>query len=183
MLKQYTPQPNLMMGMGMGMTMMGQPTVVGSGNDSNNYLDVRNEIHYTDQGSARVDHQFNSNNTAFVRYSADGEHGFMPENLPGFGYLHDNLSQQGIGSYSHIYKPQLLNVATVAVSRLSMDHTTQRRIRTTLRDRWESREWGSGDRKHGAHRTSMCRDTRRSGTATQRHRCMHGTRWWRDATR
>jgi hypothetical protein len=126
MLKQYTPQPNLMMGMGMGMTMMGQPTVVGSGNDSNNYLDVRNEIHYTDQGSARVDHQFNSNNTAFVRYSADGEHGFMPENLPGFGYLHDNLSQQGIGSYSHIYKPQLLNVATVAVSRLSMDHTTQK---------------------------------------------------------
>ncbi len=52
MLKQYTPQPNLMMGMGMGMTMMGQPTVVGSGNDSNNYLDARNEIHNTDQGSA-----------------------------------------------------------------------------------------------------------------------------------
>ena len=40
MLKQYTPQPNLMMGMGMGMTMMGQPTVVGAGNDANNYLDV-----------------------------------------------------------------------------------------------------------------------------------------------
>ena len=59
MLKQYTPQPNLMMGMGMGMTMMGQPTVVGAGNDSNNYLDVRNEIHYTDQGTVRVDHQFN----------------------------------------------------------------------------------------------------------------------------
>ena len=57
MLKQYTPQPNLMMGMGMGMTMMGQPTVVGSGNDSNNYLDVRNEVHYTDQGTLRFDHQ------------------------------------------------------------------------------------------------------------------------------
>jgi Carboxypeptidase regulatory-like domain len=125
MLKKYTPQPNLMMGIGGGMTMMGQPTVVGAGNDSNNYLDVRNEIHYTDQGSARVDHQFNSNNTTFVRYSAGGENGFMPENLPGFGYLHDNLSQQGIGSYSHIFTPQLLNVATVAVSRLSMDHTTQ----------------------------------------------------------
>ncbi len=125
MLKQYTPQPNLMMGMGMGMTMMGQPTVVGSGNDSNNYLDVRNEVHYTDQGTVRVDHQFNSNNTGFVRYSAGGENGFMPENLPGFGYLHDNLSQQGMGSYSHIFTPSLLNVATVAVSRLSMDHTTE----------------------------------------------------------
>jgi hypothetical protein len=94
MLKQYTPEPNLMMGMGGGMTMMGQPTVVGSGNDANNYLDVRNEVHYTDQGTVRVDHQFNPNNTGFVRYSAGGERGFMPENLPGFGYLHDNLSQQ-----------------------------------------------------------------------------------------
>jgi hypothetical protein len=73
MLKQYTPQPNLMMGMGMGMTMMGVPTVVGAGNDSNNYLDVRNEIHDTDQGTVRVDHQFNSSNTGFMRYSAGGE--------------------------------------------------------------------------------------------------------------
>src|SRR5215469_7778479 len=79
MLKQYTPQPNLMMGGMGGMTMMGQPTVVGAGNDSNNYLDVRNEVHDTDQGTARVDHQFGSKDTAFIRYSAGGEHGFMPE--------------------------------------------------------------------------------------------------------
>lgn len=103
MLTQYTPMPGMMMdGMG-GMTMMGQPTVVGAGNDSNNYLDVRNEIHDMDQGTARVDHQFGSKDTALIRYSASGEHGFMPENLPGFGYPHDNLSQQGVGSYSHIF--------------------------------------------------------------------------------
>ena len=96
MLTKYTPQPNLMMGMGGGMTMMGQPTVVGVGNDSNNYLDVRNEQHYTDQGTLRLDHQFGMKDTLFGRYSAGGEHGFMPENLPGFGYLHDNLSQQGM---------------------------------------------------------------------------------------
>ena len=125
MLTKYTPQPNLMMGMGSGMTMMGTPTVVGAGNDSNNYLDVRNEVHYTDQGTIRVDHQFNASNTGFIRYSAGGERGFMPENLPGFGYYHDNLSQQGAGSYSHIFTPTLLNVATVAVSRLSMNHTTE----------------------------------------------------------
>ena len=41
-----------------GMTMMGQPTVVGAGNDANNYLDVRNEVHYTDQGTLRFDHDF-----------------------------------------------------------------------------------------------------------------------------
>jgi hypothetical protein len=113
------------MGMMGGMTMMGQPTVIGSGNDSNNYLDVRNERHYTDQGTLRIDQQFSQNDTFFARYSAGGEHGFMPENLPGFGYLHDNLSQQGVGSYSHIFTSSLLNVATVAVSRLSMNHTTE----------------------------------------------------------
>jgi len=125
MLTKYTPQPNLMMGMGSGTTMMGQPTVVGSGNDSNNYLDVRNEVHYTDQGTIRVDHQFGASDTAFARYSAGGERGFMPENLPGFGYFHNNLSQQGLGSYSHVFSPRLLNVATAAVSRLSMNHTTE----------------------------------------------------------
>ncbi len=125
MLTQYTPRPNLMMGDMGGMTMMGQPTVIGAGNDSNNYLDARNEVHDTDQGTARVDHQFSSKDTAFIRYSISGEHGFMPENLPGFGYPHDNLSQQGVGSYSHIFTPALLNVATVAVSRLSMNHTTE----------------------------------------------------------
>ncbi|HEX7157379.1 MAG TPA: carboxypeptidase regulatory-like domain-containing protein, partial [Edaphobacter sp.] len=124
MLTQYAPRPNLMMGMG-GMTMMGQPTVVGAGNDSNNYLDVRNEVHNTDQGTARVDHQFGARDTAFVRYSIGAEYGFMPENLPGFGYPHDNLSQQGVGSYSHVFTSSLLNVATVAVSRLSMNHTTE----------------------------------------------------------
>ena len=132
MLTMYVPQPNLLMGMGGGMTMMGQPTVVGSGNDSNNYLDVRNEVHYTDQGTARVDHQFNSSNTVFARYSAGGEHGFMPQNLPGFGYVHDNLSQQGLGSYSHAFTPRQLNVATVAVSRLSMNHTTESANKTDI---------------------------------------------------
>lgn len=125
MLTKYAPRPNLGTGMGGGTTMNGQPTVVGSGNDSNNYLDVTNEVHYTDQGTIRVDQQFNSANSGFIRYSAGGEHGFMPENLPGFGYLHDNLSQQGVVSYTHIFSPRLLNVATLAISRLSMNHTTE----------------------------------------------------------
>ena len=50
---------------------------------------------------------------------------FMPQNLPGFGFWHDNLAQQGMGAYTHVFTPTLLNMATVAVSRLSMDHTTE----------------------------------------------------------
>ena len=126
MLANYVPRPNVMMGMGMsGMTMMGQPTVVGAGNDANNFLDVRNEVHYTDQGTLRFDHNFNRGDTAFIRYSAGGEHGFMPENLPGFGYIHDNLAQQGVLGWNHIFTSRMLNMATLAISRLSMDHTTE----------------------------------------------------------
>jgi len=124
MLTKYVPRPNLMMNMG-GMTMMGQPTVVGSGNDSNNYLDVRNEVHYTDQGTIRVDHNFSAGDTSFLRYSVGAERGFMPENLPGFGYRHDNMAQQGVLGWNHIFTPRLLNSASLAISRLSMDHTTE----------------------------------------------------------
>ena len=132
MLKQYVPQPNLSAGMGSGVTMLGQPTVVGSGNDSNNYLDVRNEVHDTDQGTVRIDQELSAKDMVFARYSAGGEHGFMPENLPGFGFLHDNLSQQGLGSYTHIFTPSLLNVATIAISRLSMNHTTESANKTDI---------------------------------------------------
>ncbi|HEX3436024.1 MAG TPA: carboxypeptidase regulatory-like domain-containing protein [Pseudacidobacterium sp.] len=127
MLGNYVPRPNIAMGMGGtgSMTMMGQPTVVGAGNDANNYLDVRNQVMSTDQGTLRFDHDFSNGDTAFIRYSAGGEHGFMPENLPGFGYYHDNLAQQGVLGWSHIFAPQLLNLATLAISRLSMNHTTE----------------------------------------------------------
>ena len=125
MLEDYVPRPNQMSGMSMGMTMNGQPFVVGSGNDSNNYLDVRNEQHYTDQGTIRVDYDFHQGSTAFLRYSAQGEHGFMPENLPGFGYFHDNLAQQGVLGWNRILKPTMLNTASLAISRLSMNHTTE----------------------------------------------------------
>src|SRR5438445_7189903 len=45
MLNKYVPRPNMMGGMGLGMSMMGVPQVVGAGLDANNYLDVRNEYH------------------------------------------------------------------------------------------------------------------------------------------
>jgi len=58
-LRQFVPRPNMDMGMnGCGMTMMGVPQVVGGGAACNNYLDVRNEHHVTDQGTIRFDQTF-----------------------------------------------------------------------------------------------------------------------------
>lgn len=123
MLTKYTPQPNTM-NMG-GMTMMGQPTVVGAGNDANNYLDAEKERFNDDQGTYRVDHSFANGDSVFARYSAGSEVGFMPWGLPGFGMMHDNFSQQGTLAWNRVISPNMVNIASVAVSRLAMSHTTQ----------------------------------------------------------
>jgi len=124
MLNKYTPQPNAM-DMG-GMTMMGQPTVVGAGNDANNYLDLRKMRMNQDQGTARVDHNFGNGDLAYFRYSASGEYGFHPQmGLPGFGFYHDDFSQNGILAWNHVFSSQLVNSASAAVSRLVMQHSTE----------------------------------------------------------
>jgi hypothetical protein len=123
MLNKYTPLPNTM-NMG-SMTMMGQPTVIGAGNDANNYLDTRKEQMTDDQGTVRIDHSFRDGDTAFFRYSAGSEYGFMPEGLPGFGLYHNNLSQHGILAWNRVLSPHTVNMASAAISRLVMMHSTE----------------------------------------------------------
>ncbi|HKW63176.1 MAG TPA: carboxypeptidase-like regulatory domain-containing protein [Candidatus Acidoferrum sp.] len=117
------------------LTVIPQPnmTMSASGADSNNYLDVRNETHFNDQGTVRVDHVFSNSDLLFGRYSLSAERGFSPsngstattENLPGFGSPFDNLSQQAVISWNHNFAGVRVNAFSVAVSRLSMDHTSQ----------------------------------------------------------
>jgi len=125
-LRKYMPRPNMDEGMmGCGMTMMGAPTVVGAGVDCNNYLDVRNEHHVTDQGTFRIDHIFSAKDSLSARYSFSAENGFMPQNLPGFGAFHDNFSQHGNISWNRIINSRVVNMASIAVSRLSMHRSSE----------------------------------------------------------
>ena len=118
-LLKYVPQPNM--------------TMMAGAADSNNYLDVRNEAHFQDQGTFRLDHNFSNGDTLLARYSAGGEHGFSPssgmtsttENLPGFGVNFNNLSMQAVGSWNHIFTSSRVNTVSLALSRLSMDRTSQ----------------------------------------------------------
>ena len=125
MLRKYVPRPNLSAGMLPGATFNGQPTVVGSGLDSNNYLDQRNERHFADQGTLRLDRVFDRGDSLSGRYSISSETGAMPQNLPGFGAFHDNLSQNANVSWNRIVSPSLVNTATAAYSRLSMNRSSQ----------------------------------------------------------
>ncbi|MDX6577617.1 MAG: hypothetical protein QOE96_3570, partial [Blastocatellia bacterium] len=125
-LTQYVPRPNMDMGMnGCGMTMMGVPLVVGAGADCNNYIDVRNEHHRTDQATIRFDQNLKRGDSLFARYSFSSEKGFMPQNLPGFGAIHNNLSQNGTVGWNRIFSPNVVNMANITVSRLSMHRTSE----------------------------------------------------------
>jgi hypothetical protein len=125
-LQKYTPRPNIEMGMnGCGMTMMGTPTVVGAGVDCNNYLDVRNEHHVTDQGTIRIHQTFARGDTLSLRYSLSGENGFMPQNLPGFGAIHDNFSQHGSIGWNRVINNRMVNIASITISRLSMHRSSE----------------------------------------------------------
>jgi hypothetical protein len=119
-LKKYVPRPN---SEGMGaMFMNGVPSVVGAGNDANNFLDQRNARNVTDQGTVRVDRVFDRGDNLSVRFSAGKEDGFMPQNLPGFGLNHDNLAQHANIGWTRIITPSLVNTVSIAFSRLAMTH-------------------------------------------------------------
>src|SRR5438046_10565560 len=103
------------------MTMMGVPQVIGGGADCNNYLDVRNQHHVTDQATIRFDQTFKRGDSLFARYSFSSERGFMPQNLPGFGAIHDNLSQNGTIGWNDIFISRLVNNDMITTVRL-YDH-------------------------------------------------------------
>ena len=128
-LQQYVPLPNMMGGAGSNMIAnmglgaggaMGTPSVFGAGVDANNYMDVRNEWQRNSQGTARIDHVFANGDALFGRYSVSSELGFMPQNLPGFGAYNDNMSQNANLTWNRIVTPNLVNTASVAMSRLVM---------------------------------------------------------------
>src|SRR5262249_10783738 len=93
--------------------------------DCNNYLDVRNEHHTANQATLRADHIMSSSDTFAARYSLSAERGFMPQNLPGFGAFHDNFSQHGSLSWTHVVNPRVVNIAALTVSRLSMHRSSE----------------------------------------------------------
>ena len=123
MLGKYVPRPNTR-DVG-AMIVDGVPSVVGAGNDSNNYLDQRNERIFNGQGTLRIDRVFERGDNLSARYSVSAENGFTPENLPGFGLLHDNLSQNADIAWTRVFTPNLVNTASIAYSRLSMTHSEE----------------------------------------------------------
>jgi hypothetical protein len=125
MLQVYTPRPNTMGGMGLGMSMNGMPAIFGSGIDSNNLLDVRNNESRNHQGTIRVDRLLSGGDTLTGRYSISNEQGFSPLNLPGYGFNFANAPQNGAIIWTRIISPAVVNMASIGASRLEMRHWSE----------------------------------------------------------
>jgi outer membrane receptor protein involved in Fe transport len=120
------PLPNMASGMGMGMGGMSMgSTPVGVGPDSNNYLDLRNNRNFSNQGTLRIDQNLPHGDALFARYSFLAERDFTPENLPGFGSFDNNLSQNATLQYTHLISSTSVNVLWLGMSRLSMHRYSQ----------------------------------------------------------
>ena len=121
MLNKYVPRPNTM-DMG-AMFMDGVPSVVGAGNDSNNYLDQRNErnLQRSRHTSSRPHLLLGRPSEPFATLLAPKTDS-LPQNLPGFGLNHDNLSQNAGIVWTRVLSPRMVNTASIAFSRLAMTH-------------------------------------------------------------
>ena len=118
----HVPLPNLAGGSMMG---MGAQPGVGTGPDSNNYLDLRTNRNFSNQATLRIDQNLPHGDALFARYSFLTERDFTPENLPGFGSFDNNLSQNATLHYSHLISSTSVNVAWLGISRLSMHRYSQ----------------------------------------------------------
>lgn len=118
----HVPLPNMANN---SMVAMGSQPGVGTGTDSNNYLDLRINRNFTNQGTLRIDHNLPHGDTLFGRYSFLAERDFTPENLPGFGSFDNNLAQNATLQYTHLVSSTSVNVFWLGMSRLSMHRYSQ----------------------------------------------------------
>src|SRR6185369_9140759 len=68
---------------------------------------------------------FTNGDSLTGRYSLSAENGFMPQNLPGFGAIHDNFSQHGSLTWTRLLSPHLLNIGSFTISRLAMHRSSE----------------------------------------------------------
>ena len=100
--------------------MMGQPTVIGAGNDANNYLDLRKQRMNNDQGTIRIDHDFGNGDSAYFRYSAAGEFGFYARRAcPASASITTTSRRKESSRGTTCSQLEMVNSASGAISRLA----------------------------------------------------------------
>jgi hypothetical protein len=87
---------------------------------ANNFLDTRAQRLTNDQFNLRVDRTLSGGASLFARYSLSNEDGFTPENLPGFGALHDNQVQNLTTTYIKPISPTVVSELRFGYQRMQL---------------------------------------------------------------
>ena len=94
-----------------------KPNITSASCGGANYRALVDRQVNTDTLTGRVDHQFDTKNSLFVRYSLNFDHEFWPSGtlpestttLPGYGrFSHDSYQMAGL-DWTHIFSPKLVN--------------------------------------------------------------------------
>ncbi len=106
----------------------------------NNYVANLNQIQNWDQGDVRVDHQINSTNNVFARYSTQKTDTIVPNTFPpvtvagiahpiqlgnedSFAGTSSTPVQHAVASYNHIFSPRIINEFRLGFNRFRVDYT------------------------------------------------------------
>jgi hypothetical protein len=109
------------------------PNIKGAACGAANYNALVDRQVSTDTMTARVDHQFDSKNTMFVRYSVNFDREFWPSGtipeptttIPGYGRFNHNSYQMGGLDWSHIFSPKLVNELKLGYNRWQLRQNNQ----------------------------------------------------------
>jgi hypothetical protein len=110
-----------------------QPNIPTATCGAANYTALVNRQVTYDTLTARVDHQFNSKNSLFVRYSLNFDREFWPtgtvpestSTVPGYGrFSHDSYQMAGL-DWTHIFNPKLVNEFKLGYNRYQIREVDQ----------------------------------------------------------
>jgi hypothetical protein len=94
-----------------------KPNIASASCGAANYTALVDRQVNTDTLTGRVDHQFNTKNSVFVRYSLNFDREFWPSGtvpestttVPGYGRFSHNSYQMGGLDWTHIFSPKMVN--------------------------------------------------------------------------
>ncbi len=109
------------------------PNISGASCGAANYTALVDRQVNTNTMTGRVDHQFNTKNSMFVRYNLNFDREFWPSGtvpegtttLPGYGRYSHNSYQMGGLDWSHIFSPKLVNEFKVGYNRWQLRQDNQ----------------------------------------------------------
>ena len=102
-----------------------------SSSSSGNYLDATPSTLGTDNGSARIDHQFSNRSTLTAKYTYNGEGNLISGSFPLLPFT-ENVRSQGAGAAYTTTFASVVNEARVSFTRLSLFDVPQTAFHTNV---------------------------------------------------